>query len=172
MAFPARFRQLGSFRRIRPSDAQFRHNSFSTLHLPLRATPGRIGFVSHVSPNPTAVVWPLTIHPRHRIPHHPQVPRGGSGRGIGRTFPSRVPSLTTARLLPREVRFMGRTPLQTAHRWLSGRTLTSAEPALFTSSSAGVRFLSFRTRRIAAPGRQRGCLRRFRGTRETSRPSP
>jgi hypothetical protein len=28
---------------------------------------------------------------------------------VGRTFPSRVPALTSARLLPREVRFMGRT---------------------------------------------------------------
>ena len=91
---------------------------------------------------------------------------------VGRTFGSRVPSRTTARLLPREVRSMGRTHFQTAHRRLLGRTLTPAEPALCKSSSAGVRFLSFRTRRIAAPGRQRGCWRRFRGTRETSRASP
>ena len=144
------------------------HPDLAYLHDP-RTPPG--GHARQRWANPTAVVSPLTIHPRHRVPHQPQIPRGGSG-GVGRTFPSRVPARTTARLLPRKVRFMGRTHFQTAHRRLFWRTPTPAAPALFQSSSAGVRLLSFRTRRIATPGRQRRCWRRFRGPRETSRPSP
>ena len=112
--------------------------------------------------------------------------------GIAATVPANVLALPTARILPREGRFMGRNPWKTAPRRLFGRTLNPQDrrrrtddgavlcprssvlalAAFFTSSSAGVRFLFFRTRRIATPDRQRWCWRRFQGTRETSRPSP
>jgi hypothetical protein len=79
----------------------------------------RPAVLRRLSPWPPCPPWfkrRLKTHPRQRAPHHPQNPTRRFRGMVGRTFPSRVPARTTARLLPREVRFMGRTHLQTAHR--------------------------------------------------------